>query len=147
MSRTHCRLWNTGGKVYIEDLGSTNGTFVNNQRVSKRREITSTDLILLGKECRVGWPTHFPIQQRWRVRFIGRALDNDVVIDNASVSEYHARLLVDERQGYYLEDMNSSNGTRIVGRSERIARCRVQPEDSVRFGDHVVGVASLLTGV
>ena len=35
LSRVHCRLSATDAELMVEDLGSTNGTFVNDQRVSK----------------------------------------------------------------------------------------------------------------
>ena len=34
LSRVHCRLLATQNELTVEDLRSTNGTFVNNQRVS-----------------------------------------------------------------------------------------------------------------
>ncbi|CAG8583117.1 9_t:CDS:2, partial [Ambispora leptoticha] len=34
LSRTHAEVWNDRGKVYIKDLKSSNGTFVNNHRLS-----------------------------------------------------------------------------------------------------------------
>ena len=37
-----------GGKTVIEDLNSTNGTYVNGQRIS-RRTLKDGDLVMLGK--------------------------------------------------------------------------------------------------
>src|SRR5205823_5330562 len=34
ISRQHCELYEAGGKLMVRDLGSLNGTFVNNQRVN-----------------------------------------------------------------------------------------------------------------
>jgi len=47
ISRRHARLITKGGKVYVEDLGSTNGTFVNGQPVSTR-ELVDGDKIQVG---------------------------------------------------------------------------------------------------
>lgn len=46
---------------------------------------------------------------------IGRKEDNDIVIDNPAVSSHHARIL---KQGnsYFVEDLNSTNGTFIGGK-------------------------------
>lgn len=52
VSRKHARLINKGGKFYIEDLGSTNGTFVNRGRrllPGTPHEIESGDEIIVGK--------------------------------------------------------------------------------------------------
>ncbi|MGH9173849.1 MAG: FHA domain-containing protein, partial [Vicinamibacterales bacterium] len=45
---------------------------------------------------------------------IGRALDNDVIIDSAEVSRHHARIEV--RNGVYqIVDLDSTNGTTVNG--------------------------------
>src|SRR5260370_2061948 len=36
VSRKNCKLSAVGGKFVVEDLGSSNGTFVNEQRVTKQ---------------------------------------------------------------------------------------------------------------
>lgn len=46
-SRRHARLFWEGGAPVIEDLGSTNGTFVNGERVARRR-LAEGDRILVG---------------------------------------------------------------------------------------------------
>jgi hypothetical protein len=35
VSRKHCELFENGGQIMVRDLGSLNGTFVNNQRVTE----------------------------------------------------------------------------------------------------------------
>jgi pSer/pThr/pTyr-binding forkhead associated (FHA) protein len=49
VSRHHCRLTRGGGGYTMEDLGSTNGTFVNGQRLSGARPLNSGDLVGLGE--------------------------------------------------------------------------------------------------
>lgn len=55
ISRQHARIHIETEKYYIEDLGSSNGTYVNNTSVAKgeRQEISSGDVIALGKEDKV----------------------------------------------------------------------------------------------
>ncbi|XP_064607258.1 sarcolemmal membrane-associated protein-like isoform X9 [Liolophura sinensis] len=54
LSRNHALLWYENGKFFLQDTKSSNGTFVNNQRLSKGseesppREIFSGDLIQFG---------------------------------------------------------------------------------------------------
>ncbi|NLX09745.1 MAG: FHA domain-containing protein [Chloroflexi bacterium] len=49
VSRHHCRLTQGGGGYTLEDLGSTNGTFVNGQRLTGARPLSNGDTIGLGE--------------------------------------------------------------------------------------------------
>ena len=47
VSRRHARITTYGAEIYIEDFGSTNGTFVNGEKVTKSR-LKEGDRILVG---------------------------------------------------------------------------------------------------
>jgi serine/threonine-protein kinase len=52
VSRRHARIVREGGRFYIEDLGSTNGTFINRGRrllPGNRHPLNSGDEIIVGK--------------------------------------------------------------------------------------------------
>ncbi len=49
ISGLHCKVLNEDGVIYIQDENSTNGTFVNGQRISEKAELHKGDKILLGK--------------------------------------------------------------------------------------------------
>lgn len=51
VSRKHALIEHVGGSYYITDLGSTNGTYLNNQPVpsNQRLELKSGDIIRIGK--------------------------------------------------------------------------------------------------
>jgi len=49
VSRRHARLTRDGDAYMIEDLGSSNGTFINGQRVNEKRLLASGDQIRLGQ--------------------------------------------------------------------------------------------------
>jgi hypothetical protein len=49
VSRKHARLFAQGGTYMIEDLGSTNGTFVNGQRLMGPHSLKNGELILFGE--------------------------------------------------------------------------------------------------
>ena len=49
MSRQHARLTRTPGGYVIEDLGSTNGTFINGERLMAPRVLNPGDLVGMGE--------------------------------------------------------------------------------------------------
>jgi pSer/pThr/pTyr-binding forkhead associated (FHA) protein len=49
VSQVHARLYGENGAWYVEDLGSTNGTFLNEARVSSPVEIHAGDVVKVGK--------------------------------------------------------------------------------------------------
>jgi hypothetical protein len=49
ISRQHSRLTRTPGGIVLEDLGSTNGSFVNGDRLTSPRVLRSGDLVGLGE--------------------------------------------------------------------------------------------------
>ena len=51
VSTRHARIGSSGGTFYVEDLGSTNGTYIGSQR------ITQATAIQLGSRVRVGKTT------------------------------------------------------------------------------------------
>ena len=50
VSRRHARLTFQGGKYVLEDMGSTNGTFVNGQRLVGPRVLKTGEVISLGEQ-------------------------------------------------------------------------------------------------
>lgn len=62
---------------------------------------------------------------------IGRALDNDLVLAEASVSRRHARLVRDGDR-WVIEDLGAGNGTRVNGRPVR--RARLSDGDVILLG-------------
>ena len=50
VSRRHSRLSFQGGKYVLEDMGSTNGTFVNGQRLTGPRVLKSGEVVSLGEQ-------------------------------------------------------------------------------------------------
>ena len=67
---------------------------------------------------------------------IGRESDTDIQINAPSVSRRHARL-VKRPEGYWIEDIGSSNGTFINGK--RIEdRISLNPGDQIRLGQSIL---------
>ncbi len=139
VSRRHCALRTEGDAVVIEDLETTNGTFVNGKEIRQQR-LNPGDRIGLGKAS----PHHFvytlsnetptrkyalPSQKVYR---IGRTQDCDLpLIHDPTVSAQHARLLVRANK-LTIEDMGSASGTFVNGQMIRVAQ--ITASDQVRIG-------------
>jgi len=67
---------------------------------------------------------------------IGRAADNQVVLDDAQVSRHHARINVTD-DGFTITDVGSGNGTHLNGvELEPRVPQPLQPGDTVLIGNH-----------
>jgi len=60
VSRKHTRLRQETGGFVLEDLGSTNGTFVNGQRLSGPHSLRPGDTIMLGEAVALGFEATMP---------------------------------------------------------------------------------------
>lgn len=48
-SQLHARIFRKNGELFVEDLGSTNGTYVGNQRLTRSTPVTARSRFRLGK--------------------------------------------------------------------------------------------------
>ena len=59
VSRRHCELFERDGRLFVRDLGSTNGTFVGSERVTES-ELAHGQLLTIGtvtfRACFTGYP-------------------------------------------------------------------------------------------
>jgi pSer/pThr/pTyr-binding forkhead associated (FHA) protein len=68
---------------------------------------------------------------------LGRALDNDLVIQNPTISNYHAKIYT-YLTASYIEDLGSTNGTFIDGK--RIEKHVLKPGNVIKLGDYELEV-------
>lgn len=127
------------GDILLEDKGSTNGTFVNNQLVKPGASVTVRrgDLIRFG-DTELQWsavpqPTNNSMFKK--IYGIGSNMRyNDIQVTGGTVSRFHATLKIDKKGHAYIED-HSLNGTTINGK--RIAshqNVRIKRNDDVVVG-------------
>jgi ABC-type multidrug transport system ATPase subunit/pSer/pThr/pTyr-binding forkhead associated (FHA) protein len=144
VSRRHLLLRFEPAGWVLQDEDSTNGTWLNGARVG-RLAVTGSLWLRLGSpvdgsvlELRPGPPgdaeagpsaVHRPATGLVR---IGRSSDNDIVVDDITVSRHHAELHLDPRSGVEVVDAGSHNGTFVGGR--RVARAHLGPGEAVHVG-------------
>lgn len=51
ISREHCLITEQDGQLFVEDLKSLNGTFINDQRITEPTKIFPGDTLAIGKLC------------------------------------------------------------------------------------------------
>ncbi|MDR2918140.1 MAG: FHA domain-containing protein [Tannerella sp.] len=74
---------------------------------------------------------------------IGKAADNDFVVNDPYISRYHARLGRDETGMLFIEDTDSANGIFVNG--DRIIKKKVSLSDKVILGDrYQLNIAEVL---
>lgn len=69
---------------------------------------------------------------------IGRVPPNDIVVDDESVSRFHARILAErlfDHIQFYVHDLASANGTFVNG--ERVAHQPLRDEDRLTIGQTI----------
>ncbi len=150
VSGNHCRLTRDENGFVLEDLNSTNGTFVNGEHIrgAVRVRLMVTDTIHLGSHAlsaerllslidREPTPT---ISFRGAEMVIGRVPGCDQVIDLPMISSRHARLF---REGgrILIEDLRSSNGTFVNGTRVE-GPVVLNSGDEVGLGSHRVTLAA-----
>jgi ABC-type multidrug transport system ATPase subunit/pSer/pThr/pTyr-binding forkhead associated (FHA) protein len=158
VSSRHARLIRVGRGYVLEDLGSSNGTYVDDQRVTEApvdetsrisfsRHYTTTLPELLERygdasgvhiaqkthaEPRAAAPeTATTLRVGAKMIVIGRDPECDVRIDERGVSGRHARVFRNCGR-LIVEDVGSANGTRVDG--ERVAWSIVRAGSVVQIG-------------
>ncbi|MDO4878544.1 MAG: FHA domain-containing protein [Neisseria sp.] len=146
VSGRHIRLKFDGGSLEAEDLGSTNGSFVNDQPIG-RAVLQAGDILQLTRDQSVA---RFRVQtppaarpspaarsarleplsdglpaislSAGQVLGIGRTAGNDIVIARPAVSGRHCRIGLDADGSLWVEDLNSTNGTFVDNPANRVGR-------------------------
>lgn len=125
------------GDILLEDKGSTNGTFVNNQPIKQGASVPVRrgDLIRFA-DTELQWsmvPQPSNNAMFKKIYGIGSNMRyNDILVTGNTVSRFHATLKIDKQGRAYIED-HSMNGTSINGK-------RIASHQNVRVkrGDDVV---------
>lgn len=166
VSARHCRLTEKAGRFFLEDLGSTNGTFLDGTRVVCPVEVSSASRIMLGRSVSMPWPAEVQqVRQVVRIEsgrllggrsslgnnshklmtltrqetILGRDPGCDEVLDDPRVSRRHVRL-TRSPGGLTIEDLDSANGTFVND-------VRINTPSTLKAGDRVaIGRFSFLVG-
>lgn len=149
VSKNHLKITKTAqGEYILEDLGSTNGTFVNG-KIVRTCKLQPNDVVKIGDTV-LPWQNYFQKSyQQVDVSgnllckiSIGRANSNDFIINDATVSSQHAFLEVYDNGSLRIIDNGSTNGTFRQG--QRIQMALVSSGEFLQFGSARICIADIL---
>jgi pSer/pThr/pTyr-binding forkhead associated (FHA) protein len=146
LSRRHAQIEKRGAAIWVRDLNSQNGTYVNGSRISEPQALNGGDVVEVGRyhvriegveEARVDTPVLTLTGPEGRHRFamvgeeiiIGRAPSCDIAIGHKSISRRHLRIAI-EGNHFLAEDLGSQNGTRLNNK-------RINGPTPFKIGDKV----------
>ena len=128
VSRNHGYFRIKNNKLYVKDLNSTNGIFLNGSLIKDEALLSDGDtlriddpvnpqkkgvLIIYSKSfAKTQWET-YKITDEETIR-IGRDLSCEICLNHISVSKVHA-IIKRENDSFYIEDNNSTNGISVNG--------------------------------
>ncbi|EAY26785.1 FHA domain-containing protein [Microscilla marina] len=69
---------------------------------------------------------------------VGRAPDNNIILFDDKVSGKHASFTLTDKQEYYVQDFNSTNGTFVNGNKIGNEPFQILPKDTVKIGKTIV---------
>lgn len=147
VSDFHAEIIHSGGQLYIVDLLSAAGTFVNGERISGRHMLHAWDKVRLGgndwevndsSRCHPNeWALYAQSDLLSRQFFalkprtvIGRDVSCDIVIESNLLSRRHTELIIEEA-AVRVCDLDSRNGSYLNG--ERISEAYAYPGDILSF--------------
>ena len=160
VSAQHAAIDESQATAVLRDLNSSNGTYLNGKRVTAPSPLSPGDVVGFGVggstlltvalEPEAAVPSTLRLERgailaQDRILRVGRAPDNDVVLDDASVSAHHARVRLDRFGRGVVEDLGSTNGISVGNPTNKSPRAEFASGDVVYFGSTAVPADKLLT--
>jgi len=163
VSRRHASIYGDGyGSLFLTDLGSTNGTYLNNVAIpvdeavpidskmiisfaiddqtwlleveSDRFTKEKTSVLPSANEQSIDQKSIFDVLQTKDRVIIGRNDDCDIVISDDTISRQHALIEKNKHGKCQITDLDSTNGIYVNG--EKIhERIELHPDDIILIGD------------
>tara|TARA_B100000925_G_scaffold174317_2_gene131336 strand:+ start:5475 stop:7760 length:2286 start_codon:yes stop_codon:yes gene_type:complete len=131
ISNQHLQIiYNKDGELHVQDLSSTNGTFLNGLKIKKSIQLKHKDKLQLAgvNDVLIHIEKSFSNENEFTNNAIinklnvshkvtvGRSTDCDVVINHSTVSKFHACITKISDTSFMLKDLGSTNGTYVNGK-------------------------------
>ncbi len=144
ISGKHLEIVVKNKKVYVKDLGSTNGTYIFGKKleIDKLYELKPKHKIILGSEnvtFEIEAVSHDNTQviRTKNIYTIGRNPSNDIVVNAITVSSTHIK--IEEKDGqWYFYDIGSTNGTYLDSLTNRVKSGKLEPNQILYLGNYKI---------
>ena len=152
VSRNHLQIiYQEQGVLHIQDLDSTNGTYLNGIKLKISQSLKHKDKIqlagvndiLIVVEKPLTSDTLNPqknivdILKTKKTIFLGRGTNCDIVLNHGTISKVHASITLTPNNDYQIKDLGSTNGTYINGRKIKTVET-IDFKDNIFIGRHQI---------
>jgi len=129
ISRYHCEIFLDDGTAFVRDMGSKNGVFLNESKITETRELKNGDHLAIGPlEFFVHITVEMKAQKMSKVQSVTDAVARTVALQSEGTQKSPEDTITD----WLLAAGESGNEleTRTIDASELIAQLHAQSEDS-----------------
>lgn len=153
VSARHAKISrNAQGGLLVQDLGSTNGTYLRGERIQQRVVTLQDDIYLGSAPLRMADPrvasliiaVQRPPQKGQPFTIGSDANACDVVVHDPQVAPRHCQLTEMPNGFFQVQDLGSPNGTSIDNAGFRIQTANAQPSSTVILGGFALPLQLLM---
>ncbi len=149
VSSYHAKISVSDKQTVLEDIGSSNGTFLNGDKLKAGEQyvVLENDIIFFADEeisYKVENSTDTEVFRTKESFTIGRAKTNDIVLESSVVSSLHLTVVKNKAGKWIACDENSTNGTFIDTPHNRISEIEVLPDRVFYLGTYKLSSNQLL---
>ena len=154
VSRNHLQIiYQEKGVLHIQDLDSTNGTYLNGIRLKISQSLKHKDKIQLAGVNDILIVVEKPlvsntlnsqknivdILKTKKTIFLGRGTNCDIVLNHGTISKMHASITLTPHNKYQIKDLGSTNGTFVNGRKIKTLET-ISFKDNIFIGRHQINL-------
>jgi len=129
ISRYHCEIFLMDGDVFVRDMGSKNGVFLNDSQITETKELKNGDKITIGP---LEFFAHIAVdakpQKPPKVKSVSDAVARTVALQSESTQKSQEDSIVDWLAVGEGDDDAHEMETRIIDASELMAHLHAQSE-------------------
>lgn len=102
------------GNVYLTDLKTETGTFVNGEKITDTVQLNSGDEVRIANTIKFNWEN--AVKKAMANSFsVGSDARNDIAIESETIDSFHIQIYKDFKDNVYVKDLETIHGTYVNG--------------------------------